>query len=92
MIREIAIGGKCPKTNFDVGVNKFNEQFVHSRVPAFIGNMYDDLCCVPPQYPISFRCVVQFEVLQCITSVKSNAIASDDLDPLYLKILTPKFL
>ena len=43
-------------------------------------------------YSFSFRCVDQFDVLQCISSVKSNAIGSDDLDLLFLKILAPRFL
>ena len=34
VIREIGIGGKCPKTDYDVVVNKLNDQFVHFRVPA----------------------------------------------------------
>ena len=66
MIREIEIDGKRPKTDFDVDVNKLNDQFVRFRISASIGNMYDDLCCVPPQYSFSFRCVDQFEVLNTI--------------------------
>ena len=92
IIREIGIGGKCPKTDFDVDVNKPSDQFVHSRVPTAIGNMYYDLCCVPPQYSFSFRCVDQFKVLECISALKSNAIGSDDFDPLFLEVLTPRLL
>ena len=73
-------------------MTKLNDQFVHSRVPASIGNTYDDLSCVSPPYSFSFRCVAQFEVLECISVVKSNAIDSDDLDPLFLKVLTPRLL
>ena len=43
-----------------------------------IDNFYDDLCCVPPQYSFSFRFVDKFEVLECISAVKSNTISSDD--------------
>ena len=50
VIREIGIGENCPKTDFDVDVNKLNDQFVHFRVPTSISNLYDNLCCVPPQY------------------------------------------
>ena len=45
----------CPKNDFDVDVNKLNDQFVHFRIPKSIGNMYDDLCCVPPQHSFGFR-------------------------------------
>ena len=37
VIRRIGIGGNCPKTDFDVHVNKSNDQFVHFRVPKSIG-------------------------------------------------------
>ena len=55
VIREIGIGGKYPKTDFDVYVSKLNHQFIHFRVPASIGKM-----------TFRFLCVDQFEVLQCI--------------------------
>ena len=89
VIREIGIGRKYPKTEIDADVNKLNDQIVNSKIPTSIGNLYDDLCCVPPQYSFSFRCVSQLEDLECISLVKSNAVGSDDLDPLFMKALTP---
>ena len=41
-------------TDFDIGVNKLNDQFVHSRVLASIGNTYDDRSCVSPHTPLVF--------------------------------------
>lgn len=81
-----------PINDFDVKVIKFNDHFVHLRVPKSIGNLYDDLCCFPPPYSFSFRYVDQIEVLKCISAVKSNTVGSDDLDLLFLKVLTPRLL
>ena len=90
VIRELGNGGKYPKTAFDVDVNKLKTGYF--RIPTSFGILYDDLYCVPPQYSFSFSCVDQFEDLEFISAVKLNAVSSDDLDPLFLKVLTPRIL
>ena len=34
----------------DVDVEKLNDQFVNSKIPTASGCLYDDFCCVPPQF------------------------------------------
>ena len=94
---ELGIGRKSPKTDIGVDVNKLNDQFVNSKIPTSIGNLYNVrygnlsyLCYVPPQHSFSFCCVNYLEVLERITAVKSNEVGFDDLDRLFLKALTPK--
>ena len=64
-------------------------QCKRSQSAAYI---VSDLCFVPLENPFSFRCVNLFEVLEYLSSVKSNADGSDDLDPLFLKVLSPRLL
>ena len=38
-------------------------------IPMSTSTLYDDLCCIPAQYFFSFRCLTQFDVLECISAV-----------------------
>ena len=71
-----------------VDVNGLNDKFVNINVPTPHSNIYNDLCFVPLENPFSFRYVNQLEVLE--SSMKSDAVGSDDLDPLFLKALSSK--
>ena len=85
VIRDIGIGQKCHNTSPDVDVKGLNDKFVKINVPTPDSNIYNDLCFVPLENPFSFRCVKQLEALECLSSPKSNANGSDDLDPLFSK-------
>ena len=85
VIRDIGNGVKCHNTP-DVDINGLNHKFININIPT------PDLFFVPLENPFSFRCVNQLEVLECLSSVKSNAVGSDDLDPLFLKALSPRLL
>ena len=92
VIRDIGILQKFHNTSPDVDVNGLNDKFVNIIVPTLDGNIYNDLCFVPLENRVNFGCVNQLEVLECLSSVKSNAVDSDELDPLVLKALSPRLL
>ena len=91
IIRDIGVGVKCHNTP-DVDVNGLNHKFVNINAPTPESNIYNDLCFVPLENHFSFRCVNQLEVLESLSSVKSNAVGSDDFDTLFVKALSPRLL
>ena len=77
------VGQKCHSTSPDVDVNVLNDTFVNIIASTHDSGIYDDLYFVPRENPFSFRCVNQLEAFECLYSVKSNAIGSVDLHPLF---------
>lgn len=92
-IRKIGIGRKTSHTcTSEVDVNSLNAKFVNIDVPSPSRNIYSDLCYVPVENTLSFRCVDQSEVLKSLSAIKSNAIGTDDINPIFWRILIPKLL
>ena len=91
LFRNQELAENVAKTDIGIDVKKLNDQFVSSKILTAISNQYDDLC-YPPEHTFSFRCVNQFQLFKCFSQIKSNAVGSDGLDPLFVKALAPKLL
>ena len=65
---------------------------ININVPIPGSSTYDDLCFVPLENTICYRCVNKLEALGCLLSTNSNLIGPDDLDPLFLNALSPRQL
>lgn len=92
-IRSIGIGErKNSPLQSNLNVNELNERFVNVNVNSVAENTYANMCTVPIENCFSFRCVDDAEVLQSLLSIKSNAVGTDEINPIFLKILLPKLL
>lgn len=90
-IRDIGIGTmQCNTTN--VNLNQLNELFTKVGNSSTSNDFYSCLQTVPIEHDFSFQCVNSTDVMKSITSIKSNAVGTDDVSPIFIKLLMPQLL
>lgn len=90
-IREIGIGTK-QSTAENIDINKLNENFIKLNSSVNNSNIYSCVHTAPIENDFSFRCVDNNEVMESIFAIKSNAIGTDELCPIFIKFVLPKLL